>query len=107
MLGDTEGLHGIAISTIRDGSINVQEGTCLPAGYSFKLWSKPRITENDQLSKPSPKPSINYTEETSEMRMPAMKSNPHMPAKQRTNIWTLVVFQLIACTFNPALATGN
>ncbi|TPX42114.1 hypothetical protein SeLEV6574_g05752 [Synchytrium endobioticum] len=33
-----------------------------------------------------------------------MRSEPHMPAKQRTNIWALVVFQLIACSFNPALA---
>ncbi|TPX44278.1 hypothetical protein SeLEV6574_g04590 [Synchytrium endobioticum] len=33
-----------------------------------------------------------------------MRSKPRMPAKQRTTIWTLVVFQLMACTFNPALA---
>ncbi|TPX45258.1 hypothetical protein SeLEV6574_g03963 [Synchytrium endobioticum] len=33
-----------------------------------------------------------------------MRSKPRMPAKQRTTIWALVVFQLMACTFNPALA---
>ncbi|TPX46694.1 hypothetical protein SeLEV6574_g03096 [Synchytrium endobioticum] len=33
-----------------------------------------------------------------------MRSNPHMPTKQRKQILAFVVFQLLACAFNPAWA---
>ncbi|TPX32014.1 hypothetical protein SeMB42_g07662 [Synchytrium endobioticum] len=33
-----------------------------------------------------------------------MRSNPHMPTKQRKQILAFVVFHLMACAFNPALA---